>query len=458
MKVSPLPISGAENWTEQFAAAIRVQRQRVREFLSAQQERMCRAETELSEQLQRIAAELADDRRQTRQTREELSQRSGHLENQSAALEQMKIDLAARQAEWEKLYHQVIQQQQSFANQLKLQQDEFARRQQDLLQQQSAAVAADNQLIFERKKIETGRLELENRRTELDALQESMQNREAELELRQQELNARIVETENQRRRIVRELKTQHAAHLKEIEHRQLDLEQQAKADHEELKRQNVEDDESFRRRYEMAVDDLRELKAGNEELQEQLARARQSGGGNAGQISSSVLNWEVEKQRILAALEADFEEENENDREEKLKIEDVIRKTDLVINEKNREIGELRELLASQTNNIGSMAVGAAALGQILDTDAVIQEERINLARLQEEWCEKLRHAEIEISLERAKIARERSQLDEKLRALQQQCVDLAAADQGNEPAKPTRGRWLAKLGLSESEDEQGK
>ena len=84
-------------------------------------------------------------------------------------LEQMKTDLAARQAEWEKLYRRVIEQQQSFADQLKLQQDEFARRQQDILQQQSAAVAAETKLLRERKEIEDGRKELESQRTELHA-------------------------------------------------------------------------------------------------------------------------------------------------------------------------------------------------------------------------------------------------------------------------------------------------
>jgi hypothetical protein len=157
-----------------------------------------------------------------------------------------------------------------------------------------------------------------------------------------------------------------------------------------------------------------------------------------------------------LAALEADFEEDNEEDRQEKLKIQEVIRRTDRVAAEKNREIGELRALLESQASNIGTMAVGAAALGQILDTDAVIQEERKNLARLQEEWRDKLRQAEIEISLERAKNARERSQLDEKLRALEQQGVNPTIVGKEKEPAKPTRGRWLARLGLTGSENEQ--
>ena len=67
-------------------------------------------------------------------------------------------------------------------------------------------------------------------------------------------------------------------------------------------------EDNDLGRRYEMSLDDLRELKARNDDLQEQLARTRQAGGADAGQIRPGVLNWEAEKQRILAALEADFE------------------------------------------------------------------------------------------------------------------------------------------------------
>ena len=534
MEVSPLPIPGAEDGTEQIAAALHAQRRRVREFLSAQQDRLHRAERALSDQLRHIAAETADDRRQTRQTRDELARRSDELQRQAEAIEQMKTDLAARQAEWEKLYRGVIEQQQSFADQLKRQQDEFDRRQQGFLQQQSAAAAAEIELMRERKEMEAGQAELESRRAELDAirdslqsqraeldaLRDSLQTRQTELEQHQQELSARTAETESRRRHIAHELRAQRAANLKIFEFKRLGLEQEVKADQGELQRQleslqeecrilraklsaaenNVdrreverieaekkeqtarlaelekrlaetrqeladaragsgkdkEDDDDLRRRYEMSIDDLRELRASNENLQEQLASARRGGGGNESQLSSGVLNWEAEKKRILAALEADFEEDNEEDRQEKLKIQEVIRRTDRVAAEKNREIGELRALLESQASNIGTMAVGAAALGQILDTDAVIQEERKNLVRLQEECREKLCQAEIEISLERAKIARERAQLDEKLRALEQQGVNLPIAGEEKESVKPTRGRWLARLGLTSSENEQ--
>ena len=96
--------------------------------------------------------------------------------------------------------------------------------------------------------------------------------------------------------------------------------------------------------------------------------------------------------------------------------------------------------------------------MGEVLDADAIIQEERKNLARLQEDCRDKLRQAEVEISLERAKIARERSQLDEKLHILQQQGINLASVIKEKEPEKPPRGRWLARLGLTSSEDELGK
>ena len=345
MEVSPLSIPGAEDGTEQFAAALHVQRQRVREFLADQQDRLRRAETELSQQLQRIGAELADDRRQTRQSQEELAQRSGQLQQQAEAIEQMKADLAARQAEWEKLYHSVIEQQQSLAGQLKLQQDEFARRQQDFLQQQTAAVAAETELIREKEKIEASRTELESRRTELNVLRDTLQIRQAQLEKREQELITKTADAETRRRSIAHELKAQHAANLKEIEIKRLEREQEAKADHRELQQQleslqeecrilrdksstaennvdrreverieaekkelvahladlegrlaetqqeladalakhgedgqDVDDDDSLRRRYQMSIDDLRELKARNEELQEQLARASQGG------------------------------------------------------------------------------------------------------------------------------------------------------------------------------------
>jgi hypothetical protein len=516
MEAAPLPIPNGEE-SGQVASALRAQRQKVREFLSAQQQRLQRAEGELAAQLDRIAEEMAADRQQSLQTREELARRSSEIERQAETMQQLKAELAVRQAEWEKLYRGVIEQQQALAEQSKLQQSEFARRQQELLAQQAAVAAASTETLRKTREAEVANAEAQIRRVELDARRQSLDSRELQLEKQNQELIARTAETESLRRRIAGELKVRRAANLKEIELRRQGAEQAAKADHAELlgqitslqqecrdlrekaasapsgadedeierieaekqdlsnrltelqvqlgearqqladaraTRHEAADDDDLNRRYEMAIEDLRELKTRNEDLQEQLTRASQAGTAGAAQAQSGVLNWEAEKQRILAALEADFDEAKEEEREEKLKIHELVHKTDRVLEEKNREIGELRNLLESQTHNIGSMAVGAAALGEILDSDALIQEERNNLARLQDECRDKLRQAEVQLSLERAKIARERSQLNDKIHILEQQGINLAAVADEKEAEKQPKGRWRARLGLTGPDD----
>ena len=123
---------------------------------------------------------------------------------------------------------------------------------------------------------------------------------------------------------------------------------------------------------------------------------------------------------------------------------------------QKDREIEELKQLLSEQSDNLGSMAVGAAAVEGIFDQDELIRQERERLQQAQIEWREKLRQAEIDVSLERARIARERVELEEKLRAIEAERShgQSAGADHGNaKGAKPARGRWLERLGLKDAE-----
>ena len=49
--------------------------------------------------------------------------------------------------------------------------------------------------------------------------------------------------------------------------------------------------------------------------------------------------NWESEKRRLLAALESDFDPRDPTARAERVRIEDVLRSTELAIDEKDREI-----------------------------------------------------------------------------------------------------------------------
>ena len=65
----------------------------------------------------------------------------------------------------------------------------------------------------------------------------------------------------------------------------------------------------------------------------------------------------------------------------------------------------------------------------------------------------------EIEISIERAKIARERVEIDEQMRVLGRDNTNDASAENGQSqgPDKPARGRWLSRLGLKDLDEDDG-
>jgi len=218
---------------------------------------------------------------------------------------------------------------------------------------------------------------------------------------------------------------------------------------------------DDFQRRYDLALDDLRELKAKNAELQQQVARLRAA--AETARRSGGHLDWEAEKERILAALESDFADAKGDRQAERLKIEGVVRTTDQMIAAKDREIADLKQLLDEQNRKLGELPAIAAAVYEELDMDAVIRQERAGLQQLQDEWREKLRQTEIELSLERAKIARQQAELNEKRRELEKQLADSPAAaspssSAANLSTKPPRGQWLARLGLTEEHVERGK
>lgn len=170
---------------------------------------------------------------------------------------------------------------------------------------------------------------------------------------------------------------------------------------------------------------------------------------------AGGVLDWEAEKRRILAALEAEGDGPSVGPQPvngSPTEIEQLVRRTDLLMAEKDGEIFELKRVLEDQSANLGSVAVGAAAVGGILDQDAIINEERENLRRIQAEWQEKLRTAEIEISVERARLARQRAEIEEKLRVRETPQNAEAAEEPEAKREKSPSGRWLARLGLKDS------
>jgi hypothetical protein len=203
-------------------------------------------------------------------------------------------------------------------------------------------------------------------------------------------------------------------------------------------------------RRLEMAMQDVRELTSKNYELTEQLARAKAAG---PVLVDAGGMDWESQKRRMLEQLNADFDESDEQQKADKLTVEKAIRATENAVAEKEMEIQELRKLLDNQSQNVGEVAVGASIIAQALDSDEIIRQERDSLKELQVKLREELRKAEVDCSLERAKIARERAELEEKLRQFEQERESMAHVEPGVGGDKSKkgsgRGKWLARLGL---------
>ncbi|MBN2579903.1 MAG: hypothetical protein JXB10_13020 [Pirellulales bacterium] len=441
--------AGADSWSEEFSAALETQRARTQEFLASQRARLRRAEEELTSQLQRLGEELADGRRENRQTREDLDARAEVLREQTAALQRLKTELSEQQSAWEKLQEQARAQWQEWQQQLARCEEDFEHRRR---QWEQAASAEQVEL---QRQVDQGRQRIEHLETDLrmarqEAAAQAVEAEQARSHCRQMEeeraqISAPAETASEDQTRLLAE-RDALARRLEEV---------QSELDYATLQLAAVKTDaqsgeENYHRRYKTALEDLKEIKAKNAALEQELAKCREAPPPGGAATGRKFQNWELEKQRILASLEADFDNENEEEAKQRLQIEEVVHKTETLLVEKDREIDELKHLLADQSGNLGAVAVGAAALGEVLDRDALIREARDDLKRLQEEMREKMRQAEVELSVERAKLARQRQDLEARARFLE----NYAPPEPSNPaPQKSTRGRWLERLGLKDAE-----
>jgi len=537
----------SDNWSQECARALDAGRQRTRDLLARQRDRLDSLESELTSQIQLIAEELAHDQSSNLEVSSELERKATALSGQAAALGKLKEDFQQRQAEYDAAQQQAASQHLARLEDLRAKQQQLEERQHSLEQAEAA-------LRQTQRTLQTQHEEYAADKDQLAREQQRLKQHREQLEADRDHLTTEQTNTQEQRRRIAREFQAQRAAHLAELEERrsalrvaasqnQTQLEEQLATAHAEgealreqmaqlrkllnaraselteLRSQIVElttecetlrlahdqlsqelaikqssgdasssevhslrserdalakrldeaetklasaqqgdgdarKKDDLQRRFEMAVDDVRELKRQNSDLEAKLKARGNSGGSTSTPDTGGKLDWEAQKQRLLASLEADFDENDEDDSEAKLTIEGTIRITDEIVAQKDREIEELKQLLDSQSHSYGEVAVGASAIAQLLDEDELIQHEREKLRQLEAEMQQKLREAEVGISLERAKIARERSELDEKLQRLQEQQLTSAEGDLAKGPGKPARGRWLTRLGLKDLEE----
>lgn len=165
-------------------------------------------------------------------------------------------------------------------------------------------------------------------------------------------------------------------------------------------------------------------------------------------------LTWEERKELLMQQLDAETRSDTPCDPRRVLDIEHIINQTNTEIEKRDREISNLQALLSQQSVSRDGFAVGAAAFADVIESDAIIISERLRLKELQAEWEEKQRQAEIEMSMERAKLARERLELQEKLREFEgDRKLEVGANNPVDSTSKSgkgnARGRWLARLGL---------
>ncbi len=498
---------------EHVADSMEATRTRARQMLVAQRERLELMEAELARHMQTVAEELQRDRTDLEQQQSSVREQLGAIDQQRAALLADQNDtLQQQQTLAVELQHQHDELEQR-ARQVHEREAKLAASEAALRDLQRQHQRAQQELEEQSAEVARGKKRLEEKQQALDALRDRLEEEASETKLQRRRIARELKEQHDRLRAERAELEAAAAAQAQAAQgdaqqsdelRQKLDL---AIRDARDLKRRNAELEEELasrpsgegasqielaqlrqerdalaeqlkaaeaklksppsesslqhkmqdlQRRFEMAVEDLREVKNENSELKEQLAEARQAQQQRAASRPAQTdgpLDWEAQKQRLLAALE-DFDEENEEEQEDRLTIEGTIHITDEVVAEKDREIAELKQLLDQQSSSLGEIALGATAIAAALDQDELICEERERLAALKAEWEAKLRQAEVDLSLERAQLARQKAEIEARAHSLQSEFAKLDRPGQTGKDEKSGRGRWLARLGLKENEE----
>jgi hypothetical protein len=168
--------------------------------------------------------------------------------------------------------------------------------------------------------------------------------------------------------------------------------------------------------------------------------------------VNHDTISWEDRKQALLHMLEQQDQEEL-GVVEKVLEMRQILEETSVQIQIREKEIADLRSLLEQQSIAANGLAVGAAAIANLVDADEIVAEERQRLKEMQLQWEQKQRQGEIEMSLERAKLARERLEIQDRMQQLDSEIDMLNRATENSSQAAPAphKGRWWARLGLKD-------
>lgn len=420
------------------AARLQEQRQRAQQFLQQQRERLSALDQDLlenlsairrqttewsqfQETLQKQQEELQTELRQTSEHHQSLELRDSELQQKESKLRHARKDLAQR----------IVRHRQR----IRSDQDGVTTQVNDEINELRHKIAQlDEQSVSDRREKESliaAREELSQLQTRLEAELNTtrgllVEQRGEEKELRQQLARSRTLL--NERAQQITDLRSElegvmrtHAeqeaqrpavdvSEFLDLRKERDELREQV-ATLQQLQKQIAEqsgdqsDYESLQRRFDILVDKARDLKNRNAELEQELKSWR---GGENQPPSNAPFDWEKQKNQMLRQLDGKPPEADESD-------------------------------------------AATPSAKATLNHAAELEQEREQLKKLQDEWHEKLRSAEVEISIERAENARVRSQLQDKMRDLE---AKLAAIEKQSEKetghgGKPRR-RWMDRLGLS--------
>ncbi|MCA9205710.1 MAG: hypothetical protein KDA59_21805 [Planctomycetales bacterium] len=404
-----------DGWKEQMRATIDSQRGRARRALERHRHRLKSAESTLLEKLEALTVEITTIDAQAEQRAAELDRRAEELCEQAEQMEQRLLECQQRQSSH--VESGLIGSSDCDADRHSLG-DPADDWREELQQELAAARESEREL-----------------RSELAEIQRLADSRAEALGLLRDQMTALAVEngSKSELAREVTELMAERRRLLDRI-----DLLESRDG---EIVSSAVESNEwaEMQRRFEMAVEELRELKLRNTELTDQLRGMH--GGSDDG---SDVFDWEAQKRRMIAEME-DEANPHAAQSKQRLSIEGAIRITDGVVAEKDKEIQELRHRIAEMAKRERQ----AAAVSR--ESNPELHADHEELQRLKDEWHDRLRQAEIDISLERAKLARERADMEQQLFELrkQQQQENSISRASGEDGGKASRGRWLTRLGL---------
>lgn len=223
------------------------------------------------------------------------------------------------------------------------------------------------------------------------------------------------------------------------------------------------EECDRLHRRVLVLEDELDESRKQNGTLAAKLANQSVAAVASSPAESGESLTWEERKQLIMDQMENESASDHTNgvvprdsNGDANLQSESesaLIGRLQAEVEASDREVAELRQLLEQQSQTCdGGVAIGAAAIAEMIDDDELIQQERARLQQLQKEWEEKFREGEIEASLERAKLSRERQEVARQKVELEVQLERLHRELKDSDGGGSTR-RWLTKLGLSDAD-----